>query len=162
MFNTGISELLPQAQAYSPLVHEYCQLALQPTLDEAAAERVDEILQQAENDPMLSLLLDEADHLVAHARGLIDADYVATQQQRLQTSLEALWVEQLILDLRSQQFHQDDRIRLQSFLKHQGVYDGSIDGVCGPKTWAAVEVVRQAGILDAERQQLIESLAAQC
>jgi hypothetical protein len=88
--------LVEQALAYKPIVQEYCQLALLPTLDDQAANRLEAILYQAEAEPLLSLLLDEADYLVAHHQNAIQEQYIQRQQQQLRQAIESLWIELLM------------------------------------------------------------------
>jgi hypothetical protein len=82
------------ALAYRPTVYEYCQLALRPTLDQADAERMGEILQRAEAEPLLDLLIDEADGLVARLQPALDHQRLQQQQQRLRVAIDALWVDE--------------------------------------------------------------------
>ena len=113
---------------YKGLVYEYCALAVKCTLTDEAADRMAEILQKAESEPLLSFLLDEADQVVAHELGLIDGSLINQQQAKLQRCIETNWVDQLLLDV---QLHPR---KLQQFLKDQGLYQGAIDGFCGPAT----------------------------
>jgi len=80
--------LAAATQRYRPLLRDYWQLAMKPTLDQAAADRVAAILQQAQADPLLSLLLDEVDYLLAHTQGLLDEDLIAEQQAKLRQLLK--------------------------------------------------------------------------
>ncbi|MBD1875120.1 hypothetical protein H6F75_16680 [Nodosilinea sp. FACHB-131] len=89
-------EWLSSALAYRPTVYEYCQLALLPTLDQAAAERMGEILQQAEAEPLLNFLIDEADELVARLQPCLSPQTLHQQQRRLQGAIDALWVNELL------------------------------------------------------------------
>lgn len=82
------------ALAYRPTVYEYCQLALRPTLDQADAERMGEILQRAEAEPLLNFLIDEADGLVARLQPALDDQRLQQQQQRLRVAIDALWVDE--------------------------------------------------------------------
>jgi hypothetical protein len=119
------THLLDQAAHYQPLVLEYCQLALRPTLSDAEQDRMADILHQATEDAVLGFWLEEADHLVAHHLGLIDSNLIKEQQDRFRYL--RLWH-----DLQS-------RIKvLQAYLHRQGVYRGSIDGVMGPSTQQAL------------------------
>ncbi|MFQ4134844.1 hypothetical protein PGN35_000835 [Nodosilinea sp. PGN35] len=88
--------LLDSALAYRPTVYEYCQLALRPTLDRAAAERMEEILRRAEAEPLLNLLIDEADGLVARLQPCLGEQRLQQQQQRLRDAIDALWVDELL------------------------------------------------------------------
>ncbi|MGB3138961.1 MAG: hypothetical protein WBB18_19280 [Nodosilinea sp.] len=91
---------LDSASAYRATVYEYCQLALRPSLDQASAERMGKILQQAEAEPLLDLLIDEADGLVARLQPDCD-QHLHLQQQRLQRTIDTLWVNDLVADARS-------------------------------------------------------------
>ncbi len=82
---------LGSALAYRPTVYEYCQLALCPTLDQAAAERMGEILRRAEAEPLLNFLIDEADGLVARLQPGLSEQRLQQQQQRLREAIDALW-----------------------------------------------------------------------
>lgn len=123
---------------YKGLVYEYCALAVKCTLTDEAADRMVEILQKAESEPLLSFLIDEADHLVAHELGLIDGLMINQQQAKLKQRIEANWVDQLLLDV---QLHPR---KLQQFLKDQGLYEGAIDGICGPATENATAIFMQS------------------
>ncbi|MEA5450020.1 hypothetical protein VB780_15675 [Leptolyngbya sp. CCNP1308] len=89
-------EWLGSALAYRPTVYEYCQLALRPTLDQAAAERMGEILQRAEAEPLLNFLIDEADGLVARLQPCLGPQNLHQQQRRLQAAIDTLWVNELL------------------------------------------------------------------
>lgn len=136
-FGDGIEEFAPsglgrQSQYYSALLLEYCQLALKPTLTEAEQDRMGEILAMGTEDVVLSFWLEEGDHLVAHHLGLIDEGLVKSQQDRFRRLRGQSWVDHLWHDLQSR-----TKV-LQAYLHHQGVYQGSIDGVMGPSTQAAL------------------------
>lgn len=88
-------EWFSSALAYRPTVYEYCQLALRPTLDRVAAERMGEILRQAEAEPVLNFLIDEADDLVARLQPCLSPQMLQ-QQRRLQGAIDALWVNELL------------------------------------------------------------------
>ncbi|WOD37889.1 hypothetical protein [Nodosilinea sp. E11] len=95
-------EWLSIALAYRSTVYDYCQLALRPTLDQAAAERMGEILQQAKAEPLLSLLIDEADGLVERLQPCLCQQHLQQQQQRLRLAIDAFWVEELLATCRPQ------------------------------------------------------------
>lgn len=84
------------ALAYQSTVHDYCQLALRPSLDQAAAERMGDILRGAEADPLLNLLIDEVDRLIARLQPCLSEQQVQQQQRRLQRAIDALWVNELL------------------------------------------------------------------
>ncbi|MGG6241638.1 hypothetical protein ACQ4N7_23690 [Nodosilinea sp. AN01ver1] len=89
-------EWLGSALAYRSTVYEYCQLALRPSLDQAGAERMGEILQRAEAEPLLNLLIDEADSLVERLQPCLDEQHLQQQQQRLLGTIDAFWVNELL------------------------------------------------------------------
>lgn len=85
-----------QALQYRPIIYEYCQLALRPTLTDAEAVRLGEILAQAEASPLLSFLVDEADYLIAQHQNLICNQYLQQQQRLLLEAMDAVWITELI------------------------------------------------------------------
>ncbi|MGB3310045.1 MAG: hypothetical protein WBG32_24655 [Nodosilinea sp.] len=89
-------EWLDSALAYRSTVYDYCQLALRPSLDQAAAERMGEILRRAEAEPLLNLLIDEADRLVARLQPCLGEPHLQQQQQRLRGAIDTLWVNELL------------------------------------------------------------------
>ena len=89
-------EWLGSALGYRSTVYEYCHLALRPSLDRAAADRMGEILQRAEAEPLLNLLIDEADGLVNRLQPCLCDQHLHQQQQRLQIVIDALWVDELL------------------------------------------------------------------
>jgi len=133
-----------KGQLYLPVVRRYCQLAVLPHLAEFDAIELDHILEMAENDPWLTLLLDEADHLIAHRYNLVCADTVRQQQQRLAQAIDACWVDHLLADAQAQQHSYHLNCQLQQALRREGVYSGPVDGIIGPQTEAAIQHLRQA------------------
>jgi hypothetical protein len=89
-------EWLGSALAYRPTLNEYCQLALRPSLDQAGADRLGEILHRAETEPLLDWLIDQADTLVAQCQFGLDDRHLRRQQQQLREKIDALWVEQVL------------------------------------------------------------------
>ncbi|MBT9313275.1 peptidoglycan-binding domain-containing protein [Leptothoe kymatousa] len=134
------------AQNHREIVLRYCQLAVQPQLDQLEAEQLDTILATAERDPLLSFLIDEADHMVAHLNNLIDDGDIADQQQKLQTCLNQAWLNEAVQDL-SSRLKTSQCQQLQTYLKAEGFYQGAIDGVMGPATKAAIQRCEQKGAL---------------
>lgn len=128
---------LQELMKYKSILREYCSLSVKPTLTEAEADRIDKILQQAEQEPQLSLLLDEADHIVAHQLHLIDESFITTQQQQFQMALDRYESEQLLAKL--EHSSKSETAEVQTALKKEGLYTGAIDGVCGPRTREAVK-----------------------
>ena len=89
-------EWLGSALAYRPTMYEYCQLALRPTLDQPAADRMGEILRRAELEPLLNLLIDEADCLVARLQPCICHQQLQLQHHHLRIAVDALWVDKIL------------------------------------------------------------------
>ena len=73
---------------YKKLLQEYSLLAAKCALTSAEADRMEMILDKASLDPFLGLLVDEADHIIAHELGLIDPGAIEYQQQELLALLD--------------------------------------------------------------------------
>lgn len=125
-----IDLLIEESLKYKEVIREYCFLATQNRLTEDQADRMAEIFQQAQSEPLLSFLIDESDHLVAHQLGLIDEEFVKQQQAKLGQSIRQTRQKQWIK-------------KVQTMLKNIGLYAGSIDGICGPKTQEAIASFKQ-------------------
>lgn len=134
------------AHNHREIVLSYCQLAIQTQLSNDEAEQLDDILAAAEGDSLLSFLIDEADHMVAHLHNLIDEDDIAAQQQKLQTRLNEVWLNEAFQDL-SSRLKTSQCQQLQTYLKAEGFYHGAIDGLMGPATKAAMQRCEQQGAL---------------
>ncbi len=80
-------EWMVSALAHRPTVYEYCQLALCPTLGQAEADRMGEILRQAEVEPVLHFLIDEADELVARLQPGFGGQQLKQQQDKLRVAI---------------------------------------------------------------------------
>ena len=127
-----------RAQQHRHLIYTYCQLSAQPHLSDTDTERLDAILAIAQTDPLISFLIDEADHMLAHLYGLVDENDIAQQQQKLQTCLSEAWLDQAFQDL-THRLQNSQCKNLQQYLKTEGFYNGAIDGVMGQSTRAAIE-----------------------
>ncbi|MBD2090129.1 hypothetical protein H6F67_09715 [Microcoleus sp. FACHB-1515] len=126
---------LQELMKYKPIVREYCTLSIQSKLTETEANRLGAILQQAEQEPMLNLLLDEADHLVAHELDLIDPVFIQEQQHKLKVALQ-------LERFKKANLSQTETVEIQTVLQKEGLYTGAIDGVCGPRTQEAIKQLR--------------------
>ena len=124
------------AQPYRELIQTYCQLSVQPTLNDADIQQLDSILATAETDPLVSFLIDEADHMLAHL--FADNVDITNQQQKLQTCLSEAWLDQAFQDL-THRLQASQCKHLQQYLKEQGCYSGAIDGVMGQSTQTAMQ-----------------------
>ncbi|MGB3309378.1 MAG: peptidoglycan-binding domain-containing protein [Nodosilinea sp.] len=115
---------------------KYCTLALQPTLSADDETRLDDILAQAVDDPLLSFWLDEADGWVGEQLDLLPEETLKQQQSKLRRTIGQTWVDTLWHDL------QHRTKALQAYLKRVGVYSGAIDGIMGPHTQHAIESLK--------------------
>ncbi|MEM9905019.1 MAG: peptidoglycan-binding domain-containing protein [Cyanobacteria bacterium P01_D01_bin.44] len=145
-YMTNSPTLVHHAIQYRDIVKEYCEISAKLTLNDADADRIAEILGEACDDAMLSFLIDEADHMLAHWHHLIDDAEISQTQQKLQQSFDQVWLEQLLLDI-STRMQASQRKTLQLRLKNLGFYTGPIDGIVGPQTEAALKNCSDSGDL---------------
>lgn len=131
--------LVEQSLKYKEIVREYWTLALQQTLTQQQAERIEEILQSAQFDPWLDFLIDEADHILAHELGLIKEQVIEHQLQELKKSIDRFWCERVLQEIQKRNRSKE----IQKYLQSKGLYDGAIDGYIGPRTRAAIELYKQ-------------------
>jgi len=129
--------LTRQAAVHRATVQAYCEISARTSLTDADADRISEILGLAEQDALLSFLIDEADHVLNHLFHFIDEGDVAEQQAQLKAAVDASWLDQVLLDA-SARMQPPQRKTLQHYLKDRGLYVGAIDGVVGPETQAAI------------------------
>ncbi|PSR16024.1 hypothetical protein C8255_20010 [filamentous cyanobacterium CCP3] len=129
----GLRQALRQ---HRPTLIAYCTLALQPTLSADDETRLEQILAQAVDDPLLSFWLDEADGWVGEQLQLLPEDLFKQQQGKLRRIIGQTWVDTLWHDL------QHRTKALQAYLKRVGVYSGAIDGIMGPTTQRAIESLK--------------------
>ncbi len=134
-----IEVLVRQSLKYTEIIHEYCSLASQRSLTELQCDRLDKILQQAQSDPWLDFLIDEADHILAHELGLIKEQFIQHQQNELKKAIDRLWCELFLQEIQNQNRFKE----LQKYLQEEGLYDGAIDGYIGPRTQTAIELFKQ-------------------
>ncbi|WP_026072766.1 peptidoglycan-binding domain-containing protein [Nodosilinea nodulosa] len=123
---------------HAPTLIDYCTLALQPSLSAEDEARLDTILTQAIDDPLLSFWLDEADGWVDGQLNLLPEEVLKQQQGKLRRMIGQTWVDTLWNDL------QHGTKALQAYLKRVGVYSGAIDGIMGPRTQRAIESLKTA------------------
>lgn len=127
--------LIAASAQHRDIILEYCHLACLSYLSDQDAQRMDEILTLATQDPLLSFWLDEADYWISHKLHLIDDDWMQQQQVKLKRLIGQTWVDSLWSDL------QNRTKALQAYLQRLGLYTGDIDGVMGPHTLLAVETL---------------------
>ena len=138
--NAAQNQLLSEIHKRKDVVLEYLQLAVLDRLTDLQANRMEEIFQQAEADPLLGFLIDEADHIAGHELNLIDSGYIAEQQEKLAQILDGSWIQLIIEKSRLKEYAQlpQKTVKVaQTRLKKRGFYSGEIDGVCGKETKAA-------------------------
>ncbi|MEO0455575.1 MAG: peptidoglycan-binding domain-containing protein [Cyanobacteria bacterium P01_A01_bin.114] len=141
---TNSPTLVHHAIQYRDIVKEYCEISSKLVFDDVDADRIAEILGEAQNDAMLSFLIDEADHMLAHWHHFIDEDQITQTQCQLKQAVDQVWLKQLLLDM-SNRMQASQRKTLQLRLKDLGFYNGSIDGIVGPQTEAALRNCSDAG-----------------
>lgn len=88
-FMNELEELTQRSLDYKDVIHEYCTLSVQPALTDTQAERLAEILQKSQSEPLLSFWIDEADHILAHALGLLNKEFVEKQQCKLEKKIDS-------------------------------------------------------------------------
>jgi hypothetical protein len=149
------------ALKYRGILQEYYQLCSRTTLNDLEADRIQMILNDAQADPLLSFLIDEADHMLAHQHHLIDDSFIVEQQEHLKNSLDQVWVEELLVDAKVR-YKDSQRKDIQHFLREKGFYKGSIDGDCGPKTQAAFKEFSATERFDQSFLPIHESSSLNC
>jgi hypothetical protein len=150
------------------LIQEYCQLAIQPELSDADADRLGQLLNQAKSDGLLDFWIQEADHFLDHELGLCDDSKIYVYQNEiqkvtLQRHLARLWENEeageLMNDLREDL--RQGALMVQQQLKDLGFDPGHIDGVPGPKTQQAIARFQKQhdlpdnGIVDEQTQAVL-------
>lgn len=146
---------------YHDQIMEYLTLCMADILTEPQADRLGAILEEASKNPLLSFWIDEVDHVVAHQKDLIDADYVEKQQAALRKKIRTFSeIEILVFNLKasikkarevmdSLQNHATNPEfveSLQECLKKEGVYEGSVDGKFGQFTQQALEKLEKNSV----------------
>lgn len=139
---------IQRSKAHLAVLREYYKLECQQTLSEEEADRIEEILDQAQQDPLLDFLIDEVDHVLGHEFRLIDEKFIQEQQNKLKPKIEFAWMEN---QLRS---HSPSLEEAQTCLKKEGLYSGQIDGVFGPITKQAFRALRRRVLELLEKQGL--------
>ena len=162
---------LPDAVPGFPLkcpdvIREYCQLSVQRQLSNEDADRLSEILEQAESDGLLNFWIHEVDHFLAHELDLTNAESVhqlENQLARLKEQLVNDSGDRNITDLLQEIAQRLPRVsmELQQHLANRGFDPGPVDGVWGPRTQAALVQFQRyrdlgtIGILDASTRDAL-------
>jgi hypothetical protein len=132
----AIDPLIAASARYREVLIEYCHLACLSDLSDQDAQRMEAILTQATQDPLLSFWLDEADYWLADQLNLLDEEWTQQQQVKLKRLIGQTWVDSIWSDL------QNRTKALQAYLQRLGLYTGDIDGIMGPNTRLAIESLR--------------------
>ncbi|NEP16185.1 MAG: hypothetical protein F6J97_04690 [Leptolyngbya sp. SIO4C1] len=90
---------IQHALRHRDLLQEYCDISVKLLLSDTDADRISDILTMAETDPMLSFLIDEIDHILAHLYRLIDDSETERTQRQLQQTLNQNWLDQTLLNI---------------------------------------------------------------
>ena len=128
------------------IVSEYFTLSVLNKLTNQQADRIADILKQAEKDPLLSFLLDEADHAVGHLLNLINVEETRAEQDVLRRAIDRNWITWSLTKARIRDGSSVPQYTLrqaQACLKQQGLYQAEIDGVCGKKTREAFQQLEE-------------------
>ena len=144
--------LVQQSLKYRKIIYEYCTLASQRSLTQRQADRLEEILQNAQSDYWLGFLIDEADHILAHKLGLINKHFIQHQQNELKKSIDRLWCEQVLQEIEKRNSSKE----IQRYLQDKGLYDGAIDGYIGPRTQTAIDLLKRECHIHPERSDCFD------
>jgi len=136
-------------EKYGLVICDYWDLSTKKTPSLLDGERQQKILDLAQDDELLSFVLDEVDHLLGHAFGLVNSKSIQQQQEKLKNMLQQqfpamldqVWLEHTI----HQEVIQKREVSLraaQMALHQVGVYQGRIDGEYGPKTKEAFQSLK--------------------
>lgn len=148
------------------IIREYCQLSVRRQLSEEEADRLSEILEQADSDGLLNFWVHEVDHFLAHELNLTNAESVhrlEDQLARLREELVDDSSDRNIADLLQEIAQRLPRVskELQQHLANRGFDPGPLDGVWGPRTQAALvqfqryRALGTIGILDASTRDAL-------
>lgn len=118
------------------VLQDYYFLGLKPNLDRQEEERIDHILQLAQDDELLNSLLIEIDDIIAQKQGLTNEESYKEYKDELSWMREYLIQE----DFAQQQAHDKERCKkVQALLGELGFYSGPQDGLIGDKTLEAIK-----------------------
>lgn len=134
---SNLDDLTQSWVKYQDILLEYCTLAISDSLNDIQAERMAEIFTQAETDQLLNFWIEEADYLIAHRLGLMGQEFVESQQDQLRSLIRKAWIDLLLVEI------QDKTKALQAYLKHQGTYQGEINGNLDSSTHAAIQSLQK-------------------
>jgi murein L,D-transpeptidase YcbB/YkuD len=137
------------------IVREYCKLAVRQNLSDFEAERLTQILKQAESDGWLDFWINEADHFLAHELNLTGNQSIyacENQQAKLREYLDYETDSEMDAELFQElkQRLQNSSKELQQHLKSRGFDPGPIDGILGPRTHSAIVSFQKAHKLVAD------------
>ncbi|HEY9298734.1 MAG TPA: peptidoglycan-binding domain-containing protein [Phormidium sp.] len=139
-------------------VQEYCKLAVRQTLSDSEAQRMLEILEEAESDSRLEFWIDEADHFLAHELNLTDENSINDYENQLAWLREYIDASVILdKDILSPSWNQElspliEMLtkEVQQHLKNRGFDPGPIDGIFGERTQTAIKKFQAAHQLEAD------------
>lgn len=123
MTEKAMNKAIVQAcETYKDILHEYYKLSVSVSLSDQQAERMEEILQKAEEEEILNFLLTEVDYILNEKFGLFSNENI--EQYKNQQAYLREYLEQAPKVL-------DTCRELQKELRARGFYCGPIDGIFG-------------------------------
>lgn len=128
-----VDALVEASRAYVAILADYYKLSLRSELSENDVNRLSDIYNNAEQDPLLNFFINEADRILGQRLGLLDEECLndyKDQQAWLREHLEQTLLER------------NHRIEAQTLLQERGFYVGPIDGVWGDRSVEAVTQYR--------------------
>lgn len=128
-----VDSLMNASRSYADILTRYCELWLCDELGDKEADEMEAIYTKAESDPLLDFLITSFDHILSERLGLFEKEFLQSyknQQAWLREHLEQVPLEQ------------DSLIATQTFLKKAGFYKGTVDGVWGSCSRAAITAYR--------------------
>jgi hypothetical protein len=75
------------SKEYVDITREYLQLRATSPLSDAQADRLEEVLEQATNDPLLNLLIGEMEHILGHQYNILTFEWLS-ELENLQSRLQ--------------------------------------------------------------------------
>jgi murein L,D-transpeptidase YcbB/YkuD len=126
-----VNDIQSMRLKYQGLLVDYFDLAARPSLSDEDADHLDEILEKAESDDILSFLLSEIDYVLAKQLHLF-----ADQHTKKYADQQA-WLREYLPQCNPESL--ECYRELQRLLQRRGFYNGPVDGVMGDHTRKAVE-----------------------
>lgn len=125
---------------HAKVLQEYYLLGLKPNLDREEEDRIEKILQLAENDELLNSILIEIDDIIAQRKDLTSEEFYEEYRDQISWMKEYLIQNQHTNDWIQQHNYDRERCKqVQALLIELGFYSGPQDGLLGRTTLAAIE-----------------------